>query len=53
MNKKNKKESHLHYISSIVLGLNDATVEMTGAIVGLTIAFSNNFIVGFLLLQQE
>lgn len=31
-----------HYISSIVLGFNDALVEMTGALAGFTIALHNN-----------
>jgi vacuolar iron transporter family protein len=42
------------YLSSIVLGLNDALVELTGALAGLTLAFQNSniilvsgFIVGF------
>ena len=32
-------EERLDYISSIILGLNDALVELTGAIAGLTFAF--------------
>jgi VIT1/CCC1 family predicted Fe2+/Mn2+ transporter len=32
----------LKYISSIVLGLNDALVELTGALAGLTFALSNS-----------
>lgn len=35
-------EDRLNYIGSIVLGLNDALVELTGTIAGLTFAFSNN-----------
>ena len=35
-------EERLHYVGSIVLGLNDALVELTGTIVGLTFALANN-----------
>ncbi|MDF9866506.1 VIT1/CCC1 family predicted Fe2+/Mn2+ transporter [Bacilli bacterium PM5-3] len=35
-------EERLEYIGSIVLGLNDALVELTGTIAGVTFAFSNN-----------
>ena len=35
-------EDRLQYIGSMVLGLNDALVELTGTIAGLTFAFSNN-----------
>ena len=34
-------EERLHYIGSIVLGLNDALVELTGALAGLTFALQN------------
>ncbi len=34
-------EERLHYASSIVLGLNDALVELTGALAGLTLALQN------------
>ena len=34
-------EERLHYIGSVVLGLNDALVELTGALAGLTLAFQN------------
>jgi VIT1/CCC1 family predicted Fe2+/Mn2+ transporter len=34
-------EERLHYIGSIVLGLNDALVELTGTIAGLTFALAN------------
>lgn len=34
-------EERLQYISSVVLGLNDALVELTGALAGLTFAFRN------------
>lgn len=32
---------HLQYVGSIVLGLNDALVELTGALAGLTLALQN------------
>ncbi|RME52288.1 rubrerythrin family protein [Candidatus Woesearchaeota archaeon] len=35
------KEEKLHYASSIVLGLNDALVELSGALAGLTFALAN------------
>ncbi len=35
-------EEHLRYVGSIVLGLNDALVELTGALAGLTLAFQNS-----------
>lgn len=35
-------EERLHYIGSIVLGLNDALVELTGALAGYTFAFQNS-----------
>lgn len=38
-------EERLHYVGSIVLGLNDALVELTGTIAGLTFALANNRIV--------
>lgn len=34
-------EGHLRYVGSIVLGLNDALVELTGALAGLTLALQN------------
>lgn len=34
-------ERHLQYTGSIVLGLNDALVELTGALAGLTLALQN------------
>ncbi len=34
-------EEHLRYAGSVVLGLNDALVELTGALAGLTLAFQN------------
>ncbi len=36
------QEERLQYISSIVLGLNDALVELTGALAGLTLALQNS-----------
>ncbi|MDR1782017.1 MAG: VIT1/CCC1 family protein [Bacilli bacterium] len=38
-------EDRLKYIGSIVLGLNDALVELTGVIAGVTFAFQNNTLV--------
>lgn len=35
------EEERLEYVGSIVLGLNDALVELTGALAGLTFAFQN------------
>ena len=35
------KEKKLDYVGSIVLGLNDALVELTGALAGLTLALQN------------
>lgn len=34
-----------HYLSAIVLGLNDALVELTGALAGFTIALPNNHLI--------
>lgn len=34
-------EEHLKYVGSVVLGLNDALVELTGALAGLTFALQN------------
>jgi VIT1/CCC1 family predicted Fe2+/Mn2+ transporter len=34
-------EEHLRYAGSVVLGLNDALVELTGALAGLTLALQN------------
>ena len=36
------QEERLQYIGSIVLGLNDALVELTGALAGLTLALQNS-----------
>jgi len=35
------REDRLHYMGSVVLGLNDALVELTGALAGLTFALQN------------
>ena len=39
-------EERLKYVGSIVLGLNDALVELTGALAGFTIAFQNTKLIG-------
>ena len=39
-------ESKLDYIGSIVLGLNDALVELTGALAGFTLAFEKTLFIG-------
>lgn len=39
-------EERLNYASAIVLGLNDALVELTGALAGLTLAFQNGTFIG-------
>ena len=39
-------EERLKYIGSMVLGLNDALVELTGALAGFTLALGNNSMVG-------
>ncbi len=44
-------EERLKYVSSVVLGLNDALVELTGALAGLTLALQNTrliAVVGFI-----
>jgi VIT1/CCC1 family predicted Fe2+/Mn2+ transporter len=38
-------EERLHYVGAIVLGLNDALVELTGTIAGLTFALASNRLV--------
>jgi VIT1/CCC1 family predicted Fe2+/Mn2+ transporter len=38
-------EEARHYVGSIVLGLNDALVELTGALAGFTLALSDNKII--------
>lgn len=39
-------EERLRYVSSVVLGINDALVELTGALAGLTFALQNTILVG-------
>jgi VIT1/CCC1 family predicted Fe2+/Mn2+ transporter len=39
-------EERLEYIGSMVLGLNDALVELTGALAGLTLALQNSRLIG-------
>lgn len=39
-------EEKLKYVSSMVLGLNDALVELTGALAGFTLALANTRLVG-------
>ncbi|GAB4335947.1 MAG: VIT1/CCC1 transporter family protein [Calditrichia bacterium] len=39
-------EERIGYISSMVLGLNDALVELTGALAGFTLAMQNSKIIG-------
>ncbi|MCM8773880.1 MAG: VIT1/CCC1 transporter family protein [Candidatus Omnitrophica bacterium] len=39
-------EERLKYVSSMVLGLNDALVELTGALVGFSLALQNTKLVG-------
>lgn len=39
-------DDRLIYAGAVVLGLNDALVEFTGTIAGLTFAFGNNLVVG-------
>ena len=39
-------DERLNYAGAIVLGLNDALVEFTGTLAGLTFAFGNNKIIG-------
>ena len=39
-------DKRLLYVGAIVLGLNDALVELTGTLVGLSFAFSNNLVIG-------
>ena len=38
-------EERLHYVGAMVLGLNDALVELTGAIAGVTFALANTRLV--------
>ncbi len=39
-------EDFLNYVSSIILGSNDALVELTGTLAGLTLALQNNKLIG-------
>ena len=39
------QDENIKYASSIVLGLNDALVELTGVLAGLTLALANNKII--------
>ncbi len=39
-------DERLNYAGAIVLGLNDALVELTGTLAGLTLAFANSTIIG-------
>lgn len=39
-------DKRLAYVGAVVLGLNDALVELTGTLVGLTFAFNDNLIIG-------
>ncbi len=39
------REERLEYVGSIVLGLNDALVELTGALAGFTLAFQNTLLI--------
>jgi len=41
------QEEKLNYVGSIVLGLNDALVELTGALAGLSFALQNTKIIAF------
>ncbi len=41
-------EERLKYVSSIVLGLNDALVELTGALVGFTLALQNAHLIAII-----
>lgn len=41
------KENKLKYVGSVVLGLNDALVELTGALAGLSMAFQNTRVIAF------
>ena len=41
------EEERLNYIGSIVLGLNDALVELTGALAGLSFGFQNTKVIAF------
>ncbi len=42
------REEKLNYMGSVVLGLNDALVELTGALVGFTFALANPRLIGII-----
>ena len=42
------REDRLNYMGSVVLGLNDALVELTGALVGFTFALSSTKLIGII-----
>ncbi len=42
---RNKSLLNSNYLGSIVLGLNDALIELTGAIAGMTFAFQNTKVI--------
>ncbi len=39
------KEERVEFISSIILGINDGLIELTGALVGFTLALQNNILI--------
>lgn len=39
------KESRVEYFSSVILGLNDGLIELTGALIGFSFAFNNHLFV--------
>lgn len=41
------EEEKLHYVGSIILGLNDALVELTGALAGLSFGLQNTKLIAF------
>ncbi len=41
------KDKRLAYVGAVVLGLNDALVELTGTLAGLSFAFSKTTVIGF------
>lgn len=41
------EDERVRYMGSVVLGLNDALVELTGALAGLTSAFPSTLLIGF------
>ncbi len=41
------KDKRLAYVGAVVLGLNDALVELTGTLAGLSFAFSKTSVIGF------